>query len=122
MLSHYVPAVNAAAGRDVSFWRELKPTLKAVRVMVEARNKLAHTGRIPDGVDVRVAVEAARDLLYVLDVVEGESWAKLRIDQTLAGRLGWPAKANPTIRFKISQPDDEALRLLLVRHGPADGN
>ena len=119
MLRKYVPVVNAAAGRDVDFWDALKPIFSAVKCMVEARNKVAHTGRLPDGTDVQAAIDSVRDLLYVLDVVEGESWAKLLVDESLANQLDWPPreKIDRRVLLRMSQPDDEALRDMLTRSG-----
>jgi hypothetical protein len=115
LLRDYVPAVNAAAGRDVAFWEKFKPRLKDIQVMVEARNKIAHTGRMPEDIDVQSTISNVRDLLYVLDVLDGEDWAKLLVSEDLARQLSWPPRQSeePTLLFEWSQPDDEAIRRLL---------
>lgn len=115
MLRDYLPAVNTAAGRNVGFWEALKPTLKAIEILFQTRNTLAHTGLMPTDVDVQAAVDTVRDLLYVLDVVEGESWAKLLVDPSLAAQLAWPARdeGSRPIFVTMSNPRHEAIRRLL---------
>lgn len=120
ILRDYVPRLNAEAGRDVTFWEALNPKIKAVQKMVEARNTLAHTGRMPEGFDVELTIETVRDLLYVLDVVEGEEWAKLLVDQSLADALGWPPREvqDRDWMLEMSNPVDEAIRGLLISPAP----
>jgi hypothetical protein len=115
ILRDYIPALNRREGRDVSFWERLKPTFKVLHSMVEARNKLAHTGKIPDGFDVSAAIVTIRDMLYVLDVIEGEDWAKLLVEPSLAHILNWPPRdqLDGVYLVRMSNPIDEEIRKIL---------
>lgn len=86
-------------------WAKLSPLFKAIDVLVETRNKLTHTGRMVDAsFDVREAVSQVRDVLYVLDVLDGRDWAKELVSPETRKRLGWPAPRHQRYQVTISGP------------------
>lgn len=72
----------------------VKPFIKKVQKLIELRNKVAHTGKIPeDAAPIHDNLELVSDLLYLLDVLAGHDWAKSLASHELRKALDWP---NPT--------------------------
>ncbi|WP_193213050.1 hypothetical protein [Luteolibacter marinus] len=95
LLKYYLPELHRKRGTPLSFWPDLNGHFKKVDDIVAARNKLAHTGRMPpDAISLQEAMEVVEDLLYVLDVVNGHEWAKGLASHSLRKKLGWPSPRN----------------------------
>ena len=102
ILRDYVPAIHAARGKDMAFWEILKSSITQVKKLIEVRNKVAHTGIIPDGAgSLRDAIQLVSDLLYVLDVLEENEWAKTQVSYPIRKALGWPAPNDGRISLRI---------------------
>ncbi len=102
ILRDYIPKLHASKGRNMDFWEEIKPLIKKSQKLVEIRNKVAHTGRIPDDAgQIQDHFGVVADLLYVLDVLAGHEWAKSLVSHSLRKSLGWPPPKEGRMTMKI---------------------
>ena len=102
ILRDYLPELYKRVGKDVSFWPQLKPTIKRVQKLIEHRNIVAHTGFLPieqHEFDAHIALVS--DILYVLDVLEGFEWARTRVSPSVRKALGWPDPIERRMSFSI---------------------
>jgi hypothetical protein len=91
ILRDYIPAIHHAKGKEIDFWDKVKPFIKKVQTLVEVRNKIAHTGKIPEGSGpIQNDILLVTDMLYALDVLNGHEWAKARVSYEFCNALGWP--------------------------------
>ncbi len=94
ILRDYVPLIHFRRGNELVFWEKVKPFIKKVQKLIELRNKVAHTGKIPhDAGSIHDNLELVSDLLYLLDVLAGHNWAKSLASHEFRKALDWP---NPT--------------------------
>ncbi len=104
ILRDYIPAIHRIRGRDVVFWDKLKPFISKAQKLIEVRNKVAHTGRIPeDAGSVEDNLVLVSDLLYLLDVLDGHDWAKSLVSHAFGKALDWPdpKAGRATITMKV---------------------
>ncbi len=91
ILRYYVPLIHENSGKDMNFWSKVTPSIVKVQKLIELRNKVAHTGIIPEEAgSIFDALELVSDFLYLLDVLEGHDWARSLISHELRNALGWP--------------------------------
>ncbi len=105
MLRDYIPTVHASKGRNMDFWNVIKPLIKKTQELVEIRNKVAHTGTIPENAgNIQDYLRVVADLLYVFDVLDGHEWAKSLVSYSLRSSLGWPPprQGRMTVQIRIS--------------------
>lgn len=92
ILRDYIPLIHLRRGNDLVFWDNVKPFIKKAQKLIELRNKVAHTGKIPeDAAPVHESIELVSDLLYLLDVLAGHVWAKSLASYEFREALGWPS-------------------------------
>ncbi|MGJ8657027.1 MAG: hypothetical protein ACSHX6_11310 [Akkermansiaceae bacterium] len=111
ILRDYIPKLHTAKGCNMDFWEEIKPLIKKSQKLVEIRNKVAHTGRIPDDAgQIQDHLGVVADLLYVLDVLAGHEWAKSLVSYSLRKSLSWPPpkEGRMTMKIKIGRPIEHA--------------
>jgi len=104
ILRDYIPKLHISQGRNMDFWKEIKPLIKKSQKLIEIRNKVAHTGHIPEEAgQIQDYLVVVSDLLYVLDVLAGHEWAKSLVSYPLRKSLDWPApkEGRVTMRIKI---------------------
>jgi hypothetical protein len=102
ILRDYIPDIHKRRGTVLDYWPKLHPWFKKVQKLIEARNKVAHTGTIPDDVPpIWDSLQTVTDLLYILDVLDGHEWAKERVGYPLRLELGWPAPKHGRITLKV---------------------
>lgn len=105
VLRDYIPDIHKQEGGDMSFWENLKPYFRKVEDLFRVRNKVAHTGVIPDDApQVDEVISLVSDMLYLLDVIEGRQWARLCVSDAFRDTAGWPAPADglPELKVKVS--------------------
>jgi len=91
ILRHFIPNVHRNLGNEIDFWVKLQPLLTQVQTLTELRNKVAHTGKIPEGAgSIQEKIEVVSDFLYILDVLDGHEWAKSLVSSQLRKELSWP--------------------------------
>jgi hypothetical protein len=91
LLQEYIPALHRERGTDVDWWPKLITSVKNAQNLFEARNKIAHTGRIPTSAMMPSEyTNVVKDILYALDVLAGHEWAKQRLSFHIRRELGWP--------------------------------
>lgn len=94
ILRDYIPLIHLRRGNELFFWEKVKPFIKKVQKLIELRNKVAHTGKIPeDAGSIHDSLVIVSDLLYLLDVLAGHDWAKSLASHEFRKALDWP---NPT--------------------------
>ncbi len=91
LLRDYIPLIHSFRGNEIDFWQKIKPFIQKVQKLVELRNKVAHTGKIPEGVNsIRDDLVLVSDLLYMLDSLDGHEWAKSLTSYEFRKALNWP--------------------------------
>lgn len=104
ILGHYVPLIHRNCGKELDFWDNVKPSINKVRKLIELRNKVAHTGKIPENAGpIQDDIVLVSDFLYLLDVLDGHEWAKSLISLELRKTLGWPDPKDGRITIKITE-------------------
>jgi hypothetical protein len=103
VLRDYIPWVHQRRGEDMSFWTLVWPAIKKIKKLIEVRNKVAHTGKIPEDAEpVRAYLQVVSDILYLLDVLDGHEWAKQRVSHSARKLLEWPNPNNQRIMATIT--------------------
>ena len=106
ILKDYFPLIHNWSGRELDFWDKVKPSIKKVQKLIEVRNKIAHTGKIPEDADpIKDYLSLVTDFLYLLDVLNGHEWAKTLISPELRIVLGYPSPKDGRIILTISESD-----------------
>ncbi len=92
VLRDYIPTIHRTRGKEIDFWDNVKPFIKKAEKLIEIRNKVAHTGKIPhDAGSIQDHLILVSDLLYLLDVLDGHDWAKDLVSHKLRKTLDWPS-------------------------------
>lgn len=105
VLRDYIPTIHCIRGKEIDFWDKVKPFIKKAEKLVTLRNKVAHTGKIPENAGpIQDDLVLVSDLLYLLDVLDGQDWAKSLVSHELRKALNWPSPKDGriTTRIKIS--------------------
>jgi hypothetical protein len=99
----YIPQLHKEHGLELPKWGQLAPLFKIVQNFVEYRNKLTHTGPMPEGSieGLNEFLRVVSDLLYIFDVLEGHEWAKENVRFTTCEKLGWQTKGRGRILAKV---------------------
>jgi hypothetical protein len=92
MLRDYLPQLHAMKGIGLPEWSKLRPLFKGAQELAERRNKLTHAGEMQEEAISCLPnhLNAVSDLLYILDLVEGNEWARENIQSSTRVLLGWP--------------------------------
>ncbi|WP_156438915.1 hypothetical protein [Bradyrhizobium valentinum] len=92
MLRDYLPQLHAAKGVGLAEWGKLRPLFKEAEELAKHRNKLTHSGEMPEAVIAKLPsfLDTVSDLLYILDVVEGNEWARHNVQFKTRALLDWP--------------------------------
>ena len=100
MLRQYIPLLHQGRSEDVSFWPKFNGSIKDVEDLMSYRNTLAHTGKMPKmKKSMRKYVQAISDILYGLDVLAGNEWAKERVHHEIKRELRWPGHDKQHMEF-----------------------
>jgi hypothetical protein len=92
ILRDYIPEIHFRHDNEITYWDKIKPLIKRVEKLTEQRNKVAHTGKIPDNaLPIQESLTLVSDILYILDVLAGHEWAKTRVSYEMRKVLGWPS-------------------------------
>lgn len=89
ILRDYVREMHASS-LLVRDWKALNPLWSACDKLAQARNATTHTGAAVTEATVDRYIEVAADVLYVLDALGGQEWARGRVSSKLRAALGWP--------------------------------
>ncbi|WP_293370622.1 hypothetical protein [Nevskia sp.] len=111
ILRNYIPVMHASHS-DIDNWKLLSSLWKACGELFTARNDTAHKGAVADAKAVQHHINTAKDILYVLDVLSGQSWARSRVSSQLRHSLNWPAPVELRGTVLFSANDWEIGRLL----------
>lgn len=104
VLRDYIPLIHRVRGKKIDFWDKVKPFIKKVQKLIELRNKVAHTGKIPeDAGPIQDDLELVSDMLYLLDVLDGHDWAKTLASYELRQTLGWPSPKDGKYTITIKE-------------------
>ncbi|WP_441279841.1 hypothetical protein [Bradyrhizobium sp. 63_E2_N1_3] len=108
MLRDYLPQLHASKGIGLAEWEKLRPLFKEVEELAKRRNKLTHSGAMPKEVisNMPSFLSMVSDLLYVLDIVEGNEWARENIQPSTRVLLGWPTtRRRRSYDLRATHPD-----------------
>jgi hypothetical protein len=98
LLGKYIPEMHASVD-SVSNWKHLEGLWTRCQKLTEARNGTTHKGALVSIDELEAHLETAADVLYVLDVLAGHSWARQRVSEKVRTPLGWPAPSE--LRFRV---------------------
>lgn len=104
ILRDYIPIIHLVRGNELDYWDKVKPFIKKIQTLIELRNKVAHTGKIPeDASPINDDLVLVRDILYLLDVLDGHDWAKSLVSHAFRKALNWPnpSEGRLVIRLKL---------------------
>jgi hypothetical protein len=104
MFRTYLFELHQSRGLSVANSDTWKDLFKCVQSIMEYRNKLTHTGAMPANVtsELPELLAQTRDILYILDVLEGPDWAKNNVRNKIATKLGWPQSRRHRMFFTVS--------------------
>ena len=97
ILKSYIPLLHEKQGKDMTFWKKLQPTREKIQWLIEDRNKIAHTGKPPERINLELIHEYSllvSDYLYILDFLDGHEWAKSLVSNKTKKLLNWPETGN----------------------------
>jgi hypothetical protein len=104
ILKDYIPLIHLRRGNDLTYWVNVKPFIKKVQKLIELRNKVAHTGKIPeDTPPIHENLKLVSDLLYLLDVLDGHDWAKSLASHEFRNALDWPSPRHGRFTVAITE-------------------
>ena len=112
ILRKYIPEMHEGHAA-ISNWSLLSPLWTACGKLFSARNDTAHKGVEADARAVQQHMETATDILYILDVLSGQNWARSRVSSQLRHSLNWPEPSEGRGSVSISVNDWEIDKLLL---------
>lgn len=88
ILKEYLPEIHKHNPNFMK-WSSIESRLnKKISAFTEDRNRLAHRGEELKG-SLKDYIQLTEDLLYALDVFEGNDWAKNQVNLEFAKDLGW---------------------------------
>lgn len=104
LLRHYIPSIHASRENTIDFWEKLKPTFVAVEKLFKLRNKVAHTGKLSDvHYSITDDLVLVSDLLYIIDFLDGNDWAKALVSRPLRNALGWSSHMDKRLKITLSE-------------------
>lgn len=90
IFKNYMPLLYEKCGRTIEFQQELKSLTKQIKEIIEVRNKIAHTGKLPENIgNIYEMLQSVFDILYLLDLLDGNQWAKELVSSKLMRKLSW---------------------------------
>ena len=102
ILKDYVRRLIDESPESIDLWNALSDHFSAASKLIEKRNKMAHTGRIPDGTkDAIEYIKIVRDILYAFDILRGHDWAKEWLSRSVRLKMGWPAPRSRRLTVKM---------------------
>jgi len=102
ILRDYIPLIHSRRGKELDFWDKVKPFTKKVQKLIELRNKVAHTGKLPENSgSIYDDLKLVSDLLYLLDVLTGHDWAKSHVSHEFRRALDWPKPTHDRFMLTI---------------------
>jgi hypothetical protein len=104
LFKQYIPTLHKLKGTDLGFWGKLNHCFKNLAELIKIRNIIAHTGKMEMLVPgFSFYAVLTRDLLYIIDVLEGNEWAKTLVSRELRKALDWPEPSDARIYLEIQQ-------------------
>jgi len=103
ILKDFIPLIYRQHGKELIFWDKVKPSIVKVQKLIEIRNIIAHTGKMPEDIgSIQIYIDLVSDILYLIDVLEGHEWAKSLVGNELRKSLGWPDPIEGRIKLTVS--------------------
>jgi hypothetical protein len=85
----FLDIVPKVSGLRPENWK-LKHLSVPVQHLMQARNQLVHTGKVKSNQDLPDNyLEVVKEVLYLIDVLEGHDWAKVHLSRATLDCLGW---------------------------------
>lgn len=97
LLRVYIPTLHGDPERK-RIWNSAAPLFRKIQdIVVPARNRLSHTGKCVNLNETRSYIKYTRDVLYLLDYLEGNDWALNLVSAETRSIMGLP---QPPERFR----------------------
>ena len=104
IFKNYIPLLYEKCGRTIEFQQELKSLTKKIKEIIEVRNKIAHTGKLPENIgNIYEMLQSVFDILYLLDVLDGNQWAKELVSSKLMRKLNWKSNKKKYMLSEIRE-------------------
>ncbi len=93
VFSKFLPLIHPQA----DYLHNIKPFVRKIEELFSIRNKVAHTGKIPERIgtkktlSIQEYLNLVSDMLCLLDVLDGHEWAKPFARYGLQKALDWPS-------------------------------
>jgi hypothetical protein len=102
VLRDYLHSIHEGSSA-IKDWNALKHLWKKCEEIAMCRNALAHnTGANPDNDILISSMSTAHDVLYILDVLEGHTWARDFVEKKIRDSQGWPEPEQHDFLVKVS--------------------
>jgi len=88
----------------ISDWSKLKPFWNTCQKIAEDRNSLVHAGVAPSPAMLTGYLFATNDVLYLLDILNGQEWARDFVSDELRASQGWPEPLERKNFISVSAP------------------
>ena len=104
IFKNYIPLLYEKCGKTIEFQQELKSLTKKIKEIIEVRNKIAHTGKLPENIgNIYEMLQSVFDILYLLDVLDGNQWAKELVSSKLMRKLNWKSNKKKYMLSEIRE-------------------
>jgi hypothetical protein len=103
VIRDYLPILHSGNPK-IDRWSGLKRNWSILKKFVEDRNKLAHKGEKPS-CTMEVYLRLVSNMLYSLDFLEGQDWARALIGKEWQEILGWEglSRTEMIVNLQITQ-------------------
>ncbi|GMV29158.1 MAG: hypothetical protein AMXMBFR59_12830 [Rhodanobacteraceae bacterium] len=101
ILKTYLPELHSGA-MDPNGWKKL-PSVKDCAERDQERNAVAHRGVLANPGGISEFLESVNEVLYLLEALRGNAWARDYIPTATQRSLGWPGKGLKRAKITISQ-------------------
>ena len=72
-----------------SNWAGLSKVFNVCKDLIEKRNLVAHRGNFEGAEKLKEYIDCVRDVLYIIDVLEGNEWAKNWVSPSIGELFSW---------------------------------
>ena len=102
ILKEYIPEIHRGNNR-INKWSALTPLLNKVeKHVIPARNRLTHSGRVSLADEIHDYIKKTRDILYMLDYLEGHDWALNNLSRETRNLIGIGEPPEHRMQIEIS--------------------
>jgi hypothetical protein len=100
LLREYIPQLHDS--EKIEFWTKLSSLFKTAEKMAKDRNALTHSGKMLVKYDkLKKYFGMVSDILYILDFLDGHTWAMGNVQTETRKLLGWPPPRHKRFLIRV---------------------